>query len=145
MVALEQSDADLPSLCDTDSDDDLPTDLPPAVPQPRAEGNLTPQVTKADIGDEDSDEGPYWAVEEDSWEFNGSAFIRHHRQPRRTLFSPALCDFLRRYRLTKSTSFGSRSLTSRPLTKSGSMTAGMVLAMTYVHYLTIGRAPLRST
>ena len=98
MVDLEQSEA--PELLDTDSDGELPSDLPPIAEgsfKPTAEGNLTPRVTQANTDDSDTDDGPdgasTWTLEEDSWEYNGSAVIRHHRQPRRIMVSPEKCDF----------------------------------------------------
>ena len=86
MINLEQY--DMPEMTDG-SDDELATDLPPVVPALGAGGNLTPQVEKSD--DEDSDDDSI--VAEDSWGFNGSALTRHHRRPRRAMFSPSLCDF----------------------------------------------------
>ena len=89
MINLEQY--GMPELTDA-SDDELATDLPPVAPTPGAGGNLTPQVEQgSDADNENSDDGVI--VAEDSWEFNGSALTRHHRRPRRELFSPSLCDF----------------------------------------------------
>ena len=100
MKEMELAD-DCPPLGD-ESDDEMRTDLPPIAEgdlRPTAGGNLTPRVSNlrasdADYdSDDDTDDGEPSIVEEDSWEFNGSALIRHHRRPRREMFSPEKCDF----------------------------------------------------
>ena len=78
IAEMEQLDGELPGVAD-ESDSECETDLPPVVPKPPAGGNSTPDVRSDDSDGEESDDNPV-AVEEDSWEYNSSVLIRHHRR-----------------------------------------------------------------